>query len=239
MILEIENEVTVEMIHNDFWSANDNLLSLTPFEIDSKTIEKVNKLKEIGVSSRNIVMKEYEKLERKVKKIDKLIGYQEFIKKYNAKYPFLKVIDIDSIMELCNKYSLVLNFMGNYIGDIPDKNINEILHNLSLVSKDDRYSILTNNSWSDNKIKRELDLMIAAPRDLFENHILDRDKYLTYLPHGIEEFTVIVDDPIVLLPVRHNYDEDYFSYSPPTLYLILSAWGLEANDELVVNEKLN
>ena len=232
----LEN-VTVEMIHNDFYSVNNNLLSIKNFEIDSELIEKKEKLEKIGVSNNHPIIQKYVSLRRQQYRIDEKIKLQKYVEYYNKKYPFLKVIDYDSVMKICDKYKLVLNNMDNFFGDIPDKNINEILQNYKLVSDEDRFKFQLNSSWGTNFAFRQI--MIVANNNLFDKYINEDESYYVYMPEGIEKFIISVKDPIALLPIKADESDYHYSNSCPDLFLILSAWGEEANDELVVNEKLN
>lgn len=60
------------------------------------------------------------------------------------------------------------------------------------------------------------EFLIAAPADKFNVRWDDK----------IEEGHILINDPIVLCPIRHGY-------------LIVSKWGLEGNDPALVNEQQN
>lgn len=186
---------------------------------------------------------------------------------FSFKYPNYKFITEDSVKKICAKYNLVYGTIDKYIGEVPDKNMKhiqefkiseddeihfskEVFHEFSgsrlvgdikyfstkmiseKLEKKRKYNednpenwihdIITpiNMYYSENKGKCQLE--IAAPLKDF-----DMEK------HEIKDFKISkieIHDPVVLHPVFFEGEKHY---------LIVTAWGQEASDELVVNQKFN
>jgi len=221
--LTIEEQVgIVEQIHNDFYSAQDLLIKEANrilninVSFDETKSQRLRQLKSLGFY--NIA---------EVKVLEELQDQQEIqetIAYYSQVYPFCKFIDQDSVEAISKKYNLVLASCSDYIAEIPEKNQNEII-NFRVASTDIRYpdEIFYHEIgiwYYQSKLKHPeflsgQHLLIVAPQ-----HKLDmRGK-------RVEKGILKIDDPIVLQPVKRGY-------------LIVTAWGLEASDKIIVNQKMN
>ena len=113
--------VTVKMIHDEFDSAVDGLINKA-INLKPDDKEKHDKLKSLGFGkSKHVIQTEalvYEANEQK--KISDFVNY------YRQNYPFNKFITHPLAENICKKYGLVLGDAADYIGEIPEKNINEI-----------------------------------------------------------------------------------------------------------------
>lgn len=225
--MEIAKQVSIEQkVHEDVYSAQDLILKEAdriinePFKHGGKKIEQLLELHELGFNMVKEVKDTKETIDAK-KKHQKV---SDFIKYYSAEYPLYRFIDEESVNNICNKYNLYLTYSNRYIAEIPDKNIEEII-NFRVKRKDYRevsrglmfhispmYDMSTFNTKPQGDSIKGKDLMIIAPE-----HKLNTQG-LTKIGR-----TLVKDDPIVLQPVNGGY-------------LIVTSWGLEAADELIVNK---
>lgn len=162
-----------------------------------------------------------------------------------------KFITEDSVKRICQKYGLIYGTVDRYRGSVPEKNLQE-MENFKIDVEDSAYLSSTTSSWGtrftqyvsykDYKNNSSLGydaldgrfqythnrfyeyskapLEIAAPAKDFDTKGMD------ILNYKLQD----IPDPIVLHPVL---------YRNVKYYLIVTAWGLEASDELVLNPKHN
>lgn len=178
-----------------------------------------------------------------------LAGYND---KYLGQYKFILHPQLERV---CEKYNLYLRELQYYIGDVPVKNINDIsnfevcIEDLFLKGKDgsviDRHSyglVATNATTrisSGNlrfanlgklclmfpEVKQRL--KIACVRELLHPEAFDRSESRIINNRGERPPLFKVDlDPIILIEVNGGY-------------IIITAWGDEANDELILNQNHN
>lgn len=189
----------------------------------------------------------------------------EAINYFSFKYPNYKFITEKSVEKICAKYNLVYGAIDRYIGTVPDKNLKHIedfrvleddecfvyeeLHSSRFggiengeisIRKEYKTSksfkkeqgLKNNPDWyrqamsmrriGYREINMKCPLEIAAPL---------KDFNMTNAEvKGFKISKIEIPDPIVLKPVIFNNQKHY---------LIVTAWGLEASDELVVNQKFN
>lgn len=162
------------------------------------------------------------------------------ISKYQQKYPFYKFITMDMVKKINEKYGLVCVPSHLYTGDIPIKNIEEI-ERFRCDEVDKTFSIEIHIGKYDTTTnflsKKECD---KIQNDLIDGSVLVTEEpfYISCPPSDAQlgrEYRISgtfavkmekIEDPIVLKPVVGGF-------------LIVSKWGLEGNDESLVNEKLN
>ncbi len=216
-----ENDQLVLEIHADFDNASDVLLNEAKRIIQEDAIAE--RLKRLGFNKIPMV-KDRDDLRAKKRLVETVEYYQQ-------KYPMYKFITANDAEKLCKKHKLNLGDVATYIGEIPDKNINEIL-NFTILAEDkplldsgmwssfggsDKFEkqFLVEGKWceesGEENHRNKMNFRICAPAHLFDmtrNSIADGYK--------------IVLDPIVLQPVNGGY-------------LIVTKWGLEANDESITN----
>jgi len=238
--------VLIAEIHNEFDTSTERLLKEAK-EIISKSdkseIDKSQRLKNLGFKSSKFVTETNEKIkeEKESKELaDSILYFQQW-------YPNNKFITEKEVAKVCAKYKLIFAEVRYYKGDVPEKNITEI-ENFILREED----MLTKSNYDDyiephrrmqmfgglaqafgdrqrprytpppppteyktRSVKPEL--KICAPEKDFDT------RYMT-ISEGYK--LVNIPDPIVLQPVKGGY-------------LIISKWGLESEDENLVNEKMN
>lgn len=222
-----------------------------------------NNTKEVKEAETEIARLDALKAENEAKKtITEAINYFSF------KYPNYKFITEESVKKICAKYGLVYGEISKYIGTVPDKNLKHIedfkvaeedeccverltyfspwwnhvmyeaykstkerkekqeAERLAILNSDTPYKILDYRIGGLHSDSRKTDeicpIEIAAP--LKDFNMADSE---------VKDFKISkiqVPDPVVLKPVVYNKQK---------YYLIVTAWGLEASDELVVNQKMN
>lgn len=222
----------IEQIHNEFFTEVDRLLEYCGIQKSMTTTEEIavdksNRLSKLGFHNSLA----HEKAEPVRQALAEDLGKNELkeaIEYFSNKYHQYKFITEDSVKTICDKYNLYYGSVKYYIGDVPEKNLIEI-ENFKVDDKDmyfvERYPwvrLLSYSEYEGNwwKLDRE-GFVIAAPITDFK---LD-DAMITD-----RKISFSVPDPIVLQPVM---------YKKKTYYLVVTAWGAEASDELVVNQKMN
>jgi hypothetical protein len=186
---------------------------------------------------------------------------------FSFKYPHYKFIDEDSVNKICEKYGLVYGKIDRYIGTVPDKNLAHI-EKFKIDSIDECYDLIKGrhikrHCYTGQYISRQTYLQNTCPYDNilnYERHFSrfegietinlgdseyqdDYEKCSLEIVAPVNDFDmksseikdfklseIQIPDPVVLKPVHFN-SEKY--------YLIITAWGIEGSDELVVNHKNN
>lgn len=238
----------IEAVHKEFMTYSKELVKLAMNGLPDesvKNIQKAERLKAIGFNA----VPQVDEAHKAKWKIEVSKKAFEWVKKYAIKYPTLKFITEEGIREICHKYSLVYGPCNLYTGFVPEKNLSEI-EKVTIKDEDrpfttpshinqhvdilrQRASYRLNDSGDAMKeyikfqrevIEKEHDkpenYFIAAPaKDMITNGYELKDGY------KLEEIKHI-PDPVVFCKVHGGA-------------LILTAWGDEASDELVVNQKMN
>lgn len=171
------------------------------------------------------------------------------IKYFQQKYPLYKIITLDSLDKICEKYQLGYAAISNFTGVVPQKNLDVLLsskiddndkallserrHRSEISERSKLYAYLELKFQKDsNKYIREnydkkcyilSPLIIAAPPKDFTDEV--KNYKLEKLKPGKN-----LKDPIVMQPVE--YKDNIFM-------LIITAWGPEASDPEVVNQLMN
>jgi hypothetical protein len=194
---------------------------------------------------------EIERLKKIKQLADDLIHFKE-------RYPSHKIINKEEIEKICKKYNLVFGNCTLYKGEIPKKNLEEIANfNKGMFIPEDLCYYRTRvDSWGGNtkKVKELVSYdfykyfmssITTISKDLHtltlmhrsdENVTIDnvfyicapvKDMDMTNMKiaadgYTIQEKPISIPDPVVLFPLRDNY------------YVIVSKWGLEANDQSLV-----
>ena len=209
---EKTNVELIEDIHNEVYSAHDLLLkeakSILEIPIDESKTQDYQKLINLGFNNE----KNIASYKEEVKKIEESKKLKSTIEYYSFKYPFNKFINEDSVIKICNKYSLLLTDVNRFIGGIPETNQKEII-NFKVDKIDLPYSYSKESEYTSGT-----GLFIIATRDQLNMK--------SARVQGHKLMDIVKDDPIVLQPVKNGY-------------LIVSAWGVEASDKEVQNSRFN
>ena len=152
---------------------------------------------------------------------------------------------------MCEKYNLFVRDTNFFLGDIPEKNIKDIM-GFSVFVNDlpiheryreqwlKQYSHLVrgqNNFYSmQNSLRIPIEhfaemrigsyIQIAAIKSLFDEQAFAKSQARILNKTELAAKHQVELDPIVLCETKHGY-------------IIITAWGDEANDELVVNQNHN
>jgi len=254
-----KKQVTVEMIHKEFMSAGDKALEEAKTTLATVSKEKGEKLKALGFTQ----AKEIDS----VQVVEIAEDLKNKILEYSVKYPLCRFIADESIGTICKKYNLVYGPIARYKGFVPLEKLQAIErfketckiprtarftpygggkpYILSIEeleeTKDNAYYLLTLNGKhcfqqvvanydgihyygsspeltnGDGGRIEILALQICAPLADMDTTGMTLDKHTLKLAPK---------DPVVIQPI-------------PGGGLIIAAWGDEASDPLVLNEKHN
>ena len=115
----------VQEIHDAFDNAQDVLLEEAR-EIISKNkvrdTDHVKRMAELGFVNSKVVQEASKKLKKAVETAEQA----EVVLHYRETYPFLKFLTEEKLDEICEKYKLIHAPVGNYVEDVPEKNLKEI-----------------------------------------------------------------------------------------------------------------
>lgn len=260
-----EREV-IQEIHDTFYTEVDRILSEAKISKSLDTdkqhlIDKCKRLKALGFTS----TQEVREAEAEITRLDLIKKENEAKKKivkavnyFTEKYPNYKFITEESVIKICDKYNLYHGPINKYIGTVPDVNLKHIedftvFENDKCFKYEKRfmptlqpYYSFDNEDWNLSERKMiSLEEHIAKKKDIMYNkdgyEINERcpleiaaplkDFNMTGMEtKGRKISKVEILDPIVLHPV-------FFAGSKH--YLIVTAWGLEASNELIVNQRFN
>lgn len=241
-----KNEL-VDEIHQTFMTEVDRLLKEAriskPIDtIKQDLIDKTKRLQRLGFNNAKEITegaKEIERLRKIEKENEDKRQLINAINYFSSKYPQYKFITEESVKFICEKYGLVYGEVSSYIGTVPDENLIHI-EEFAIEERDVCYtetrdygsdrrtyyaspSSATGPTYSSYSSFKQSPLEIAAPISDF--NMTDKE---------LKDFKITnkakAPDPVVLQPVFYGYTK---------YYLIVTAWGKEAEDSLIVNEKLN
>lgn len=262
IVAEIHNEF--DTAEDRLLKQAEMLLTELNIPTESSIEKKAETLKSLGFVNSETV-KQAEKLSTTRKKEEeRLVATKELaetIQYYKQNYPFQKFLTESELERICKKYNLVFAPVANYIKDVPEKNINEINKCPSLKPKDNPTNIYIHtisklkNRISNVKIKTtENDGHLGANSLLKKYKINESSEYNSI---NVETVTIKRDGLFIAAPKLHfklngllNKKYGFFNFTvehkDPIVFRycrsgvqVLSKWGLEASDELLINEKLN
>lgn len=257
------NDIVLE-IHDTFYTEVDRLYKQASIvkEIDVKDkelIAKAKRLKDLGfINTKEVIQASIELEKIKAIKIEneKNKDLIDAINFFSMEYPLYKFITVESVNKICEKYNLIYGPIDKYLGDVPEKNLKQIEQ---FKIKEDSHCWMekiqynwtsssnsnSNISYLDiNKAKRREKEYTEYKSSYVSNKRVTFSKCPLEIVAPIKDFDTkgmeVVDhklikkieipDPVVLCPVIFR-DIRYF--------LIITAWGLEASDEIVVNQNFN
>lgn len=293
-----DNKITIEDIHNEFFTASDKLLKeVTKIILDTSINEdKIARLQKLGFN-KSIEVTNNSPLLNKIKRSKETC---DLINEYKTLYPY-KFIAFEQVDEICKKYNLVTGLIENYKGFVPEKNLKDI--------EQSQYYRITKLKQSHTQRKKEILIKISDLRDKhktpkileFFDYLIDKqldisgvssfgsliefrldkihkdknDVSWNYVSENgrslynilkdsdfrytIETATLYSSSDLIIAAPEKDMDttgltkikNSWFStskrhYPDPVVmipvkmgYLIVTAWGDEASDPLVFNEKQN
>jgi hypothetical protein len=247
----------IEEIHETFYTEVDRLLASAKIANSTETdkqalIDKCLQLQSLGFSN----TKEVKEAEIEIKRLTDLKAENEkkesliqAINHFQFKYPHYKFITEESVKKICAKYNLVYGDVKNYIGTVPDKNLKQIA-DFKIKKEDSCFALCYFNFNYEKRIMRHvshseaslrsqkygeagyINVPVLEYRDFTEEcplEIAAPVKDFNMNDMEVKDFKISkieIPDPVVLKPVFFGGQKHY---------LIVTAWGLEASDELVVN----
>jgi hypothetical protein len=233
----------VEEIHNEFYTAGDNILEEATCllkELEVKDLAKGERLAAAGFHKTReaVVATETKHKLATTKEIADLVMY------YRVNYPNNKFITEEQVKSICEKYGLVCGETSMYKGFVPENKLT-LIENFKINKKD----VGISKAWYDsdpftpcyfdikNINRYKIDDFNKGEAVLFEKWYYKLDINLRIcaplkdmeIPENMEIKGYKIQnipDPVVLQPVNGGY-------------LIVCAWGDEASDENVVNKTMN
>lgn len=252
------NEI-IEEIHESFYTEVDKLLAEAKITNSLDTtkqdlIDKYERLKALGftntvegIEAQNEIsrLRNLESDNVSKKSLIEAINYFSF------KYPHYKFITEKSVKKICKKYNLVYGEISRYIGTVPDENLKHI-EDFKILEEDECYlheDISTHMGsryvFSSKYITTEMANIERSVREPFSSSSVRKEinKCPLEIAAPVKDFNmsglevkdfklskVHIPDPVVLKPVLFKGQKHF---------LVITAWGLEASDELVVNTNNN
>lgn len=139
-------KVTVEEIHNTFFTEVDRLLAeaknLNSLESEKQElVSKAERLRKLGFNHTQDVVSAHEeearlrnlKSENEIK-----LALSRAIEYFTFKYPQYKFITEAAVKKICEKYGLIYGNVSRYVGAVPDKNLDQI-EKFKIDEKDECY----------------------------------------------------------------------------------------------------
>ena len=254
---EINYTEAIEKIHNEFNNAGDIALAAAKEIIANTKIEneeKANSLKQFGFHATKEVVLSDKAKEVKAKK-QKLANALEY---YSFKYPMYKFIPRHIADNICKKYSLVIGDVGQYTGFVPEKNVKQITKFFETENEINTFYYISYGGWGMRPIqisKKEYDAHIESQGRI----IIEYPPYLDGYAIGQQCYHHSQNSPLkIAAPLKDMKTEGYklsgnifvkeipdpvvlapLNYEGEEIYCIVTAWGDEASDEMVVNEISN
>lgn len=210
-------------------------------------LEKARELQELGFSRVTSVVSTMTDVtavtQLKESLLERSSSLKTIINRY-AVFPY-KIITYSQVIRICEEYGLILAPGNLYTGEVPDKNLQDI----KKYPKDkiqEQFATNTTNYFFEPDFRDEpggsgsTTFMICATLNEFHREntmlvgrelIIDNSKRPKFQINKIEKRNKF-KDPIVLYPLwSYPLNEQVFH--------VVTAWGPEARDPEVVNEKKN
>jgi hypothetical protein len=249
----------IERVHDEFNTAGEKLYQEALLIINSTKIlneEKTKRLIALGFKSTKEVT-EAEDVMKKKKLNEEMV---EIINYYRIKYPLNKFITKEQVEQICEKYGLIYSEVYNYIGFVPEENLNRIeafklddedvpltrsFGGLFGLSLNEKMSRSETREYYEQK-KREVDRREEALRD-GDYAAMVQPQLQSYYRFS-ESRTLLIAAPAKGFKITNRHEVKNFKLflkpvpDPVVLasviggYLIVTAWGDEASDPLVQNE---
>lgn len=228
-------------------------------------IDKSKRLEELGFHNTKECQDAYKEIIR-LKRLEEANEQKQSLLKainyYSHKYPNYKFITEESVKNICSKYNLVYGEVERYIGTVPDKNLKH-MEDFKIDENDECYieGTLGYNLYSRNweyllkryktfeQWSKEQELMRSLEHTKKDNTRLKVDvkdifkKCPLEIAAPITDFDMkgmeVVDNRLVAEPIPDPIVLKPVIFESQKYYLIVTALGLEASDELVVNQKMN
>ncbi len=187
---------SVEQIHEEIDTAQDRLIQaadtlLKELKIptESEVERKAKLLKEIGFHNSETVALAKSLEEERLRQstyVNEKKQEAELLRYYKQEYPFQKFLTMEEFDRICDKYSLIYSNIGNYIKDVPEKNLLDIKNTSKLKQLD----------YPEPLTMFQVDAVKAGIKGLSEEEISEVKKGIIltgdqsiYMRHGYYEST--------------------------------------------------
>lgn len=245
-LITAEDEMSqiIKNIHRDF---------NTSFErkIPEKVKESVTEIEDEGLfhnlntmipNSKSLI--DYNKIKDEKYRIEKANIKREerlrVVEFFNEKYPGYKFITHDDAIKLCEKYGLVLGNSTDFKAEIPRENAIQFSQFIEKYKHPEALEIKYISEMTGREIpkattyssKEEYANSRTVHSGSFYEHVECKiaatyEDFNIKRPHRVQNHQIIYEDPLVLWPVV---------YLRELYYVIVTAWGDEAADPLVLNQ---
>lgn len=257
------NEI-IQEIHETFYTEVNRLLDQAKVSVSNETtkqelIEKCKRLKALGFTN----TKEVKEAQIEINRLNEISQINESkdklvraINYFSVKYPNYKFITEESVKKICEKYNLVYGSVDRYIGTVPDKNLKQIEE--FKISDDDICAFILERDFMGFRNMKDAKFLSKTEQDKIRTHLynnrldsrfLNRYYHVEYGTCPLEIAAPLSDFDMTQAEVQNFKISDIHIPDPVVLqpvifegvkhYLCVSCWGLEASDELVVNQKFN
>lgn len=262
------NEI-VRQIHREFSNASSQLLEdarriMALHNVPKEDRDRADKLRKAGFTGNKLI----EEVER-----EKRLEHQQAqriaqLEKYAINYPNNKFITHDQMIKICEKYGLSYGTIDNYVGSIPEENLDEVLN--FKAKEEDTYMFL----WSSARYQgmkfspiQTSPYMDIVPKKRYQT-FRDKQRAAHQAAYEYARSSAFGAYPDPFGGVNDlNSSEEYPKFicaSPQDMkgsemglhkgtylpdpvvlhfvgdgYLIVSKWGLEGEDPDLVNENMN
>lgn len=240
-------QVVIAEIHEAFDTASEKLLN------DAKKIlsgqydfDKGDRLRLLGFTKAKKAV-EAAKIIYEKQQSDRIAALIEY---YRIHFPNNKFITEEMVKEICQKYGLLLARIENFIGDVPEKNITEIesfkKHQNGLQEyRPAWYRYVDGKHIECNETEKG-----AAYGYLYwDKHLIfapiPQDQSFFYEAMGLKICASVKDFDTENMNIQEGYKLEVNLPDPIVLqpvtggHLIVTKWGLEGKDELLINEIQN
>ena len=235
----------VNRIHREFNTAGDAALAEAKQILSQSTVENERKAKllaNMGFTSTKECKDFAEKDKLKVNKQNIAIALEEV----SQHYPQYKFLTQKSAEDICKKYNLVIGNVHQYTGFVPEKNLKDIENFYSENNPIGTvYQIVSYGSMWRRAMEIDEEMFYQIAKKQVENPIHSHsytnktrrplkiaapEKDMNPEGYKLVGRLFVKEDPIVLAPI---------TIKGVDLMCIVTAWGDEASDPQVVNEKNN
>jgi len=253
----------VDEIHNEFFTAGDNILDeakslLT--QLETHDIAKGKRLAALGFGKTReaVAAIETENKLATTKEIAELVVY------YKVNYPNNKFITEEQVKAICEKYGLVCGETSAYKGFVPESKL-ALIERFELKKQDIPFMVVYSN---ENEIigyasKEDIGEYLSDQKRIYITSIngspviyggaktpcYDKYKHLSFVQAKKETPSLKICAPLKDMEVKSNQQVKGYKImdipDPVVLqpvrggYLIVCAWGDESSDEIVVNQQMN
>ena len=206
-------QFTVEQIHKEIDEAPVKRLEILKEAASGINISnelpllkaKVKKLKDLGFTNSEEIQK-LEKMEANLKEIMKPSSELERHIAFHSRFINYKVLKLEDFNKICEKYDLVYAPIENYIKEVPEKNLDEMIKFKRTLSEADLRQfkkesfVITSfktdiNQYSSNSRKNECSIVEKILKDVIKNkNLFDYDNIRRYLRPSGEFYSFENDD---------------------------------------------